>query len=397
MTKRKMKPSGKAAPSEARRWRGAVVVTTLLTCGVAYAYCPPQYVNEWVAPYFVQATQTLNGQINAVDTMLSQQLNLNSERLTSAVAVLTKQKAVAANQVADASRNTAQQTATALNVLAQTERVKAARFDFGAEFGQGYAPCRVYAARRVISEQDAEQGLRRRQAVMQEVYAAPGRYADPIAAQHQLIADNAPFCTQDQVDSGLCKSVGEIPGASLSFSTMFQPSMEGERLNDAKVAFVNNIAGLPDGPVPKTAASTPAAAAYSLAKSRKDAVISPALTTFKELQLEYSGGEVEHGGTSLPLGVHFRNEVNRYAGNSPEHTDWAKVMSSQNERGALVELLKVKALNLAIQERQYRQYERMEANLAALVAMEVGDTELGRLQTNASQRASRQSAAEAVR
>ena len=69
--------------------------------------------------------------------------------------------------------------------------------------------------------------------------------------------------------------------------------------------------------------------------------------------------------------MHFRNEVKRYSGNTAEYDSWARVMAAQNERGALVELLKIKALDLAIQEKQYRQYESMEAQLASLVSLEV--------------------------
>ncbi|MEX5624826.1 hypothetical protein ABFV62_32390, partial [Pseudomonas syringae] len=67
----------------------------------------------------------------------------------------------------------------------------------------------------------------------------------------------------------------------------------------------------------------------------------------------------------------FRNEVKRYSGNTAEYDSWARVMAAQNERGALVELLKIKALDLAIQEKQYRQYGNMEAQLASLVSMNV--------------------------
>ncbi|MNH37109.1 hypothetical protein D3C79_979700 [compost metagenome] len=81
--------------------------------------------------------------------------------------------------------------------------------------------------------------------------------------------------------------------------------------------------------------------------------------------------EGKETGTDLPLAVHFRTEVKRYSGNTPQYDSWARVMSAQNERGALIEILKIKALDLAIQEKQYRQYESMEAQLASLVSMSV--------------------------
>jgi hypothetical protein len=383
---------------EARRWKAAFGITLVLSSTWAYAaYCPPQYQENWVAPQFQNATKVLNQAISAVDKALSAQLEMNSQRLTSAIAVLTKQKAMAANQIADSSRTASQQVATSLNVLAQTERVKQARFDYGGEFGQGYSPCKVYSTRQVIANRDADMATERRARVMSEVVAAPGRYVDPIQGQRALIEANKDFCTQDQVDSGLCKTVGAIPGASLTVATLFEPAMEGEKLYDAKVAFVNNMVGVPDGPVPTGAGSTPATAAYSLAKARKDALISPAIASLKEIQLDYSGVTGTETGKDIPLAVHFRNEVKRYAGNSAEYDAWARVMSAQNERGALVELLKVKALDLAIQEKQYRQYERMEAQLAALVALEVQSSGSQNQTAVAAERAAKQNVTNAIK
>lgn len=356
---------------EARKWKYGFGISVGLCSTLAWAYCPPQYQETVVEPAFTTATQTLNAAISAVDASLSTLLETESQRLTSALAVMTKQKALAANTIAESGRNTAQQTATALNVMAQTERVKQARFDYGGEFGQGFSPCKVYATRTLMSNRDADMTTEVRQRIKSEVVAAPGVYAPPIAAQSAMVKARQPFCTQDQADSGLCKTVGTMPGADLSVATLFEPAMEGEPLYQAKVAFVNNIAGVPDGPVPESAGKSAAAADYQLSKARKDALVSPALAALKEIQLDYSGVSGTETGSDLPLAQHFRNEVKRYSGNSAEYDSWAKVMSAQNERGALVELLKIKALDLTLQEKQYRQYEKMEGQLASLIALQV--------------------------
>lgn len=356
---------------ESRKWKVSFGVSLALTSTLAWAYCPPQYQETVVAPAFTAATQTLNGAVSTVDASLSALLETQSQRLTSAIAVMTKQKALSANTVAEAGRNAAQQTATALNVLAQTQRVKQARFDYGGEFGQGFSPCKVYSTRTLMSNRDADMTTEVRQRVKAEIVAAPGTYAEPISAQSALVKARQKFCTQDQADSGMCQSTGSMPGADLTVATLFEPAMEGETLYEAKVGFVNNIAGLPDGPVPASAGKSSAAEDYSLSKARKDALVSPALSSLKAIQLDYSGVEGKETGSDLPLAVHFRNEVKRYSGNTAEYDSWARVMAAQNERGALVELLKIKALDLAIQEKQYRQYESMEAQLASLVSLEV--------------------------
>ncbi|KPY55647.1 hypothetical protein [Pseudomonas amygdali] len=387
----------KPDPRESRKWKASLGISLALSSTVAWAYCPPQYIETVVAPAFTTATQTLNAAVTAVDTSLSALLETESQRLTSAIAVLTKQKALAANQIAESGRNSAQQTATALNVLAQTDRVKKARFDYGGEFGQGFSPCIVYATRSVISNRDADMTTEVRQRVKSEITAAPGVYADPVKAQTAMVEKRAPFCTQGQVDSGLCRSVGTLPGADLSVATLFEPAMEGEPLYDAKVAFVNNIAGLPDGPVPESAGKSSSAQSYTLAKSRKDALVSPALAGLKQIQLDTSGVEGTETGSDLPLSEHFRKEVQRYSGNTPEYESWAKVMSAQNERGAMVEILKIKALDLALQEKQYRQYESMEAQLASLVSMEVAGSGAAEKATSAGESAATQNVTNSVK
>ena len=337
----------------------------------AVAYFCPQYMNEIVFPVFVANTAALVGTVASVDAALSAQLEINSQRMQSAVAILTKQKAIAANQIAEAERITGQTTASGLRILAQTEAVKKARFDYSGEFGQGVDPCGTYSRRVNIANQDAAMGQERRYRVVDEVVVGPGRYADPIKAADDKVREHEKFCTEDQAASGLCKKAGPMAGASLTFATLFEPAVEGEDLYTAKVAFVNNVVGLPDAPLSKTAAKSSSASAYVLAKARKDAFLSPAINSLKEIQLDYSSISSTHGGTGLPLAMQFEAEVKRYSGNSKEYDTWSRTMIGQNQHGALVEQLKIKALDLALMERQYRQYERMESNLATLVAMEV--------------------------
>jgi hypothetical protein len=383
---------------ESKKWRYGAVASLAAASTITYAWCPPfLFLDEWVNPAFANSTFVLTGAIAAVDGALSAQLLLNGERMASALAVLTKQKAVAANQIAESSRNSAQMTATALGILSTSAAVKKASFDFSGALGQGFAPCDVRAKRDMIATRDAEMTDERSSRVLSEIDAAPGRYGDPIQAQRAQLAAHKQFCTQDQVDSGLCAAVGALPGADLSVGSLFKPSMEGESMYAAKVAFVNNIVGVPNGVVPLGANNTPAAAAYSLAKSRKDAIISSALVSFKEIQLDYSGVTTDHGGKNLPMALLFGDEVKRYFGNSVEHDKWRKAMVSQNERGAMVELLKIKALDLALQEKQFRQYERMEASLASLVAMEVEASGLTGLATSTAERAMRQNINNAIK
>ncbi|MHC6758177.1 hypothetical protein [Yersinia ruckeri] len=350
------------------------ILLTLSSCGVAYAYCPPQYQEAWVDPTFKAAIATIEGALSAVDVSLSALLETNSQRLTSAIAILTKQKALAANQIADSQVRAGKMTAEGLRTLAETERVKKARFDYGGEFGQGYQPCKINASRALIATRNADLQSELGKRVRSEIVAGAGKYADPIKAREEQLNEHKKYCTADEVNSGLCPAEGALAGADTNIGTLFHEDMEGDDTYAAKNAFINNLAGLPDPEIPKQGASSANASSYILAKAKKDAFLSPAYAALKEIQIDYSGIEGTESGKELPMSVLIKNEVNRYAGNSAEYDAWSRTMTSQNDRGTLVELLKIKALELAIQAREYRQYEMMEAQLASLTALQVQTT-----------------------
>lgn len=365
-----MRNQSKTESMLTRGQRRLVVGVSGLSLAVsAYAWCPPQYQEMWVYPAFAWSATTISATIVALDAALSAQLWFQSERLISAVAVLTKQKAVTANQISDAARNTNQNLAVGLSALAKSERVKLARLEYGGDFGQGYSPCYVFQGRQGIARSEDELTGAAAVAIRGEVQAAPGRYSDPIMARKEMLEEhNELFCTREQAESGLCSAEGALAGASLTVGTLFKPTVDGEDLTRAKVAFVNNVVGLPDGEVPKNGANSHAAASYQQAKMQKDAVRSSAIASLKQIQLETTGSSDTHGDGDLPLSRMYEKEVRRYSGNTDEFQAWSRVMAGQTERGALVELLKIRALDLSMQERQYRQFERMEAQLASAVA-----------------------------
>jgi hypothetical protein len=348
----------------------AVVASALISSSSAYAYYCPDFMDEMVTPNITLVAEALVADVMAVDASLSELLEYYSERTLSAIAVLTKQKALVANQVGNSSRVQSQQIATGLGTLRTNARQKAVRVDYGPEFGQGYDPCQTYTQRQIITGRDADMGHELRGRVASEVYAAPGVYRDHAQSRKLLLEAHQPFCTQDQVNAGLCRSVGALPSASLNASTLFSPAMGAEDLYKAKSAYINNVVGMADPPVVEGAGGNAASGAYVMGKGSKDAVVSPAIVTLKEIQLFNSGVEGAHSGTELPLSILFQNEVDRYAGDSPEYDNWSKKMAAQSQRGAMVEVLKIEALRLALAGKKLEALDRQEAMLAALVAIE---------------------------
>jgi hypothetical protein len=262
----------------------AGVIISLASC-VAYAYCPPQYQENTVAPAFKAAITSIKGAIAGMDASLSSILLTQSQRLTSSIAVLTKQKALSANQIAEATLNSNKMLAEGLNSISTAERIKKARFDYGGEFGQGYNPCKVMAGRNLIASRNADLSSELTKRVRTEVISGSGKYASVVDAQNSFISTHKAYCTADEVASGMCETEGEMPGADTTVSTLFTPAMEGTKEYQAKNAFINNVAGMPDQPIPLASAKSADAQSYILEKNRRDALVSPALAALKVFRL----------------------------------------------------------------------------------------------------------------
>lgn len=374
-----------------RRFYMTVFLVTCSTATFAY-YCADYMtvaVNETINTSHTTAQTTIKGAITQMDGAVSTALQSELQRLLSALNVMTKQKAASGSQLAESSKRTAQTTAAAYGAIKQSERIKQVTLDYSA-LGQGYNPCLISSERQTTATQLKEVNSEIPALVASEVESAPGRYTDSIATQKKLLADHHQFyCTADQVKAGLCQSVGEMPGASLQASTLFSYAPEGTDLYNAKNALINNMVGLPDDLVPKSVANSPNGAYYTQLKQRKDAMMSPALASLKAIQTDYSFPTTTHGdsATAKPLILQFRDQVGRYLGNGAENKNWNRTLVTSQPRGVLKEVLNVKALELAILARQYHQNQRIEANLASLVAME---QELQSTDTNSAMRLAQQ-------
>lgn len=156
---------------------------------------------------------------------------------------------------------------------------------------------------------------------------------------------------------------------------MFTSDGVGREYDLARTTFVNTIVGLPDAAVPKNQASSPAAQSYALLKQEKDALISPAITALANIQSNYSS--ISHGSeyNNRPIMAQYAQQVTRYFGDSEENLKWNKVLTAQTSRGLLIEQVKMNALALSLQAKQYREYEIMESQIAALLAQEIRKNE----------------------
>ena len=120
-----------------------------------------------------------------------------------------------------------------------------------------------------------------------------------------------------------------------------------------------------------------------MSKQQKDALLSPALAALANVQAQHSYVSQGNHAYGKPVMTQYEEQVKRYFGDSEENTRWNQVLTAQTERGLLVEQLKMKALAVSIQAKQYREYEVMEAQIAALTAQEIAKNQVAVSKSNA--------------
>ena len=339
------------------------------------AFCPPVNTPTLILNFqmgFAQLKGTFSTGMKTLDTAVS--LGLQTERsvILGAIGVQTQQEALNASNIAHADMEIAKMTANAVNAVKQSDRVKDTAIDFGAA-GQGYNPCKVLNERRTITETQEKDREIRPNLVFKNIEAGTGKFANPIQAQENALKlHHDYFCTAEQASAGLCLNVGEMQGANLQASTLFEYSSSTDKYSIAKNSFINNMVGLPDAPLSEATAKTPRGQEYLRQKFEKDAVISPALNSLMAIQSEFTATPdgTESGQVVKPIRQQYREQVDRYLGHGEEHKNWAKTLVGQTERGVLVEVLKEGALELALMGNKHAQNERIESMLATLVAQE---------------------------
>lgn len=323
------------------------------SAGVAWASCGG--TEGLVVAAVGQGASMLVSEINSAATSLTELDDLQTEYLLSAIRVATKQIQTSGDKSAATAIQAEQAAAAFSKELADKELVDKVIVDY---MSQGFVPCEVSTATRNLARAELQAKGAVPNLVRTEIEATGGRYADPVAAvrareeRHRSL-----FCTQAEVDAGICSSVGRIPGGDMNAAMLFSTDTSTDA-RAAKNAVINNLVGLPDAPIPQGVATTPEAQAYVLAKKRKDAFLAWPAYSLKAIQTDNE--------TVVPV---LNERVGMYFGTA-KAAEWAKSQASQAPRGLLIDMVKIAGLALKIQERRLWQNLRTEANLAVLVELE---------------------------
>lgn len=321
-----------------------------------------------IAEEFSGVMGIFSAQMSAMDIAVGQAYTFENEQITSAMKVLTKQMSVSANMLAENTVKVAQTEAAVEQARIQKERIIETNERLGPQ-GQGHKVCTVLAERKEVAKVGNTNAKAVPDLVSTTIYAAPGVYGNPHKTQKEMNdRHSALYCTPEQSAAGFCSAASEMAGWDVQMSTLFTPTTSESHVFEAQNALINNMVGLPDAPLPDALKNSPTASNYLLLKQKKDAIISPAINSLKSIQAEFTGLEAGDSKTQVSPARAVDEQVKRYLGSGDEYKSWNQTLVGGSESGIMKELLQVQALDLYLQARQYKQYEREELLLAGIVS-----------------------------
>lgn len=337
--------------------------STLFACSVFAALYGGDPAEHWTIGQIGRHTTSVTGHIAAFGASFSAQMQTSFEQIITAVAIATKQEALAAHIVTDGSRQAAEQLVNAYSAQRTSDQVAQAYLDYHAGTGQGYDPCGTLAKNKTL-DAAFDNISTKAKTTIQKIDVSPGRLvaSTPKAMQDRLKNHRDKFCTESEANAGLC-SLSRLPGGDTNASLLFESAEEGSLESEARLAYIQHVLGEPDQALQKSAGSTPAGETYMVAKNRKDALLS--IPAYSLAMIDSANTQSASLSNKSPNDV-LKIRVNQYFGGR-EAEAWSGALARQRPRGLIVEAAKMSGLEVWLSYKQYEQNQRIEANLAALV------------------------------
>ena len=354
---------------------------------MSIALAMPMSSHAAVCPPYAEALTILaeQGMKAALDVLIQSLLSSFTSQLqffasfkVGSIKVATSQVATAARAVINAEQNIEKGQMSA-HALLETGRQQLRIFqDYSVQTGQGVDPCRQLNFQRDVLRTTAI-AVGRANEMVAAIHAAPGRFGDNLGYVNSMLSSRyANFATPDEEKLGYGKAstktvtanngdVIPLAGADTNASILFADSSD-PLVAQAKQNYINYIAGSPDAPINRSAASNGAGRQYLNDKARKDATVSVGVNSVAQVAAEYDPTE-EMSNTSK-MGA-MTKVVGMYYGELAKDT-W-RMWMSQSERGLAVDAIKMSAAHLSFEVDQLKQSQRMEALIGTLLAAETQD------------------------
>lgn len=364
--------------------KAMVSLAMVSVSGVAMGYgCPPVIDSIWGAGVLT-AGSTISAAVTGLTESVASARYVNLEYILSAMRVLTKQVDITASKQNAVMIAAKQGGATYLAERSARKAIFNTTMEYNAATGQGFDPCGELRRSKDVAVSLGEANRDMSEKVIRELDASPGRLVMNVGAvvAGRLSAARENYCTKDEQGMGFCAQAGSLAGADVDGGNFFSSATQGGGKAAAKSAMLNHLFGLPYQALSKTAAKTPAGQSFLDAKRSEDAYRSVAQNSLKTIQ---AWTESRSNGSTQTESVMdaLSKKVGTYSGGD-NYGAWEKSKISQSEHGLLVEYAKMAAAELYMMNLEYQQSERVEANVAAWLALRsralsVDDTQVQRV------------------
>jgi hypothetical protein len=344
----------------ARKKVAAALAGLLISGGAAYATCGG--TEAMVIGEVQSLVESIIQNLVSGGAALIQQMVTQGNETMSALKVVVKQEAASSEKKIVGMRSASEAFSASYVAARTSQQIQGI---YNTYQSQGFDPCGVSTEVQAMRAQEVQADKLAATKVVQEIDSAPGRLGNPVAAEAARVAQHRQlFCTQAEANAGICSNVGPLAGADSNAAIMFQDSAPGDDTTAAKDAFVNNVFGLPTSTSTYAGrGNSPEAQAAMYDRHRRDALNSIAMFSLKSIEADH---EKDAAGKSLA--TRLRERVEEYFG-SPTSANWAKSLAVQEEHGILIDMMKIEGIDLKLAQRRIKQNMRIEANLAALLAV----------------------------
>lgn len=337
-----------------------VCVVFLVSSGTAIGFsCPPVIDAVWQAS-IVSATATISAAIVAGTEAITAANAVNLARITSALAVTTKQTSISSDKEVETDISVKKAVATAAADASTYKAMFNTIMDYNAATGQGVDPCGNLRRAQTVATAIGEANNDMREKVLREVDNAPGSFIVDSTAVGSMLAKRVS-------DAKAKYTEGALAGRDVDVPSFFTTANTTSGENQAKSTLLNYMYGVPYPAPNKETMASPTGKAFLEAKRSEDGFRSVSQASFKTIQSwTESRGTASNPQPSVLDAI--TQKVAAYSGGD-NYDAWEQALASQSDRGLLVEYAKMAATELYLLHTEYQQFERIEANVAALLAM----------------------------
>lgn len=309
--------------------------------------------------------QTRDQAISTSTDTLSKFIQDNTEEITKALGVATKQEQVVGESIADTLVRTAQTYMSTLQTVDQNQRIQDAALKYGVT-GQGYRACNVVAKNKELAQAPKEVQVTAA-TIVSNTGNQPGSLTHDATEERNIRVQEHrdKFCTVTEAQSGVC-NLSDLPGGDTNASLLFQSVYPDSKEAEARVAVRRNMLGERDAALPVASARSPAGQEYLFALNHKASMLAFPAYSLAVIDAQNLKQFADEKGDLQSANDILEKTVSRYYGGQ-EALEWQKSMLAQEPRGLLVEAARIEGLEVWMDQQSYEQGLRMEGLLAALV------------------------------